>query len=400
MPDKPLQHKNFVQVRDAVTREVLQKWSSRRHDTAQRIEWATGEFEGRQVVVELVDGDPGGAYAWLAVGRFSVEALNPSRRAQDRRNGAELAATFQLGQFRDVIGEAALRALTDPARVSALASALSQMTPEADSRLHALAETTSIIGQSVAQRRDSVQALIAENRKAAPELLSKAMLTASTAEQRRIAEVLVSDSPGARLLVELAAVGRASARLLKHPQIEPKLLAAADEDLKKKIETLTSRLPDESQELIELIASRRQNHVSAPGDRELGAKLFTKSCAACHQIAGKGKKVGPNLDGIGNRGLDRLVEDILAPNRNVDVAFRSSTIVTDQGRVLNGLIKRTEGARLVLVDSKGEEISVATDSIEQRVLSILSPMPANFGESLTEEQFRQLLAYLLALRGS
>jgi hypothetical protein len=68
--------------------------------------------------------------------------------------------------------------------------------------------------------------------------------------------------------------------------------------------------------------------------------------------------------------------------------------------VLNGLVKRTEGARLILVNSKGEEISVATDSIDQQVLSNLSPMAANFGESLTPEQFRQLLAYLLSLRSS
>ncbi|MFT4558463.1 MAG: hypothetical protein ACI92S_003844, partial [Planctomycetaceae bacterium] len=43
---------------------------------------------------------------------------------------------------------------------------------------------------------------------------------------------------------------------------------------------------------------------------------------------------------------------------------------------------------------------VATDSVEQNVLSNLSPMPANFGETLTEEQFRQLMAYLLSLRSS
>lgn len=399
-PDKPLQQNNFVQVRDAVTRQVLQRWSSHRNDTAQLERWETGDFAGRQVVVELVDGAPAGAYAWLAAGRFSVEALNPSRRVQDQRKGAELAAAFRLDQFRDVIANAALRALSDPARLSTLAAALTEMAPEADSRWHALAETTSIIGQSIEQRRDSLQALIAEHRAAAPELLSKAMLTASTAEQRRIAEVLVSDGPGASLLVDLAATGRASAQLLKHPQIEPQLLATADDALKMRIETLTSRLPDESQELVQLIANRRKNHVSAAGDRRLGEKLFAKSCAACHQIAGRGKKVGPNLDGIGNRGLDRLVEDILAPNRNVDVAFRSSTIVTDQGRVLNGLVKRIEGARLVLVDSKGEEISVAANSIEQQLLSNLSPMPANFSESLTEEQFRQLLAYLLALRSS
>lgn len=400
VPDKPLQNKNFVQVRDALTREVIQRWSSRRNDTAQPIRWETGDVAGQQVFVELVDGDAGSAYAWLAAGRFSVDALNPSRRTQDRRRGAELAATFKLNQFREVISQLALRTLTDTASVTGLATALAQMTPHADSRLNALAEATSIVGQTIPQRREIIQTLIAGSANDVPELLSKAMLAASSTEQRRIAEVLASDSSGSGLLVELAEAGRASARLLKHPQIEPKLLAVATDGLKKRIEGLTSRLPNESEELIQLIAKRRMNHVAVAGDQKLGATLFTKNCAACHQIAGKGKKVGPNLDGIGNRGLDRLVEDILAPNRNVDVAFRSSTIVTDEGMVLNGLVKRTEGARLILVNSKGEEISVAKDSIDQQVLSNLSPMPANFGESLTAEQFRQLLAFLLSLRSS
>ncbi|MGZ0166927.1 MAG: PVC-type heme-binding CxxCH protein [Planctomycetales bacterium] len=399
-PSKALQNRNFVQVKDALTREVLQRWSSRRNDTAQPIQWKSGAMTGRQAFVELVDGDAGGGYAWLAVGRFSVDALNPNRNTQDRRRGAKLAATFKLDQFHGVIGEAALRSLTDLTSVTGLATALAGMTPQADSRLQALAETTSIIGQTIPQRREIVQTLIAGKTAAVADLLSKAMLAASSNEQRRVAEVLASDSSGAGLLVELAEAGRASARLLKHPQIEPKLLAVADDGLKKRIKILTSRLPNESEELIQLISTRRKNHVSVAGDQALGAALFTKTCAACHQIAGKGKKVGPNLDGIGNRGLDRLVEDILAPNRNVDVAFRSSTIVTDQGKVLNGLVKQTEGARLILVNSKGEEISVATDSVEQNVLSNLSPMPANFGESLTPEQFRQLLAYLLSLRSS
>ena len=319
---------------------------------------------------------------------------------EDRQRGAELAATFQLNQFRGVIGDAALRTLADAASVTALTTALAKMNPQTDSKLHALAETTSIIGQTTEQRREVIQNLLANNAEAIPQLISKAMLAASSVEQRRVAETLASDSSGAALLVELAEAGRASAWLLKHPQIEPKLRAAANEELKKRIDILTSRLPDESEDLIKLISNRRKNHVSVAGDVALGAALFTKTCATCHQIGGKGKKVGPNLDGIGTRGLDRLIEDILAPNRNVDVAFRSSTIVTNQGKVLNGLVKQTEGARLILVDSKGEEISVATDTIDQQVLSNLSPMPANFGDSLTEDQFRQLVTYLLSLRSS
>ena len=39
---------------------------------------------------------------------------------------------------------------------------------------------------------------------------------------------------------------------------------------------------------------------------ERGAKVFAQTCAICHQIAGQGKIVGPQLDGIGARGLDRM----------------------------------------------------------------------------------------------
>jgi putative heme-binding domain-containing protein len=400
VPDKPLQQKNFVQLRDANTLEVLQRWSSLRNDTAQKILWKTGDAAGRQAIVELVDGDTGSGYAWLAAGRFSVEGLNPSRRIETRRLGASLAADFRLDQFRDVIANDALKPKVDSASLISFAAALARMQPKADSRLLALAETTSIAGVAGAQRQATIQALIDGNIESANDLIGKALQIAIAAEQRRVAEVLASDSAGTSLLISLAESGRASARLLKQPRIEQKLLAVAGDDLKQRMAALTDGLKDESEELIQLIANRRQRYLDSPGSRELGAKLFEKTCAACHQIAGKGKKVGPNLDGIGNRGLDRLVEDMLAPNRNVDVAFRSTTIVTDQGLVLNGLIKHTEGARLILVDSKGQEISVPVDSIDQKIPSRLSPMPANFGETMTDEQFRQLLAYLLSLRSS
>ena len=113
-------------------------------------------------------------------------------------------------------------------------------------------------------------------------------------------------------------------------------------------------------------------------------------------MGGKGKQVGPNLDGIGNRGLARLCEDILTPNRNVDVAFRSSTILTDEGKVFVGLLKNSKGEQWILIDNKGDEIQIAEQSIDEHKKSMLSPMPANLGEALSDEQFRNLLAYLLS----
>ena len=120
--------------------------------------------------------------------------------------------------------------------------------------------------------------------------------------------------------------------------------------------------------------------------------------ALCHQVAGKGKKVGPNLDGIGNRGLARLAEDILAPNRNVDVAFRTTTVVTTKGKVYNGLSKGLDGARLILIDGKGKQVSIPSAEIDEQLVSRRSPMPDNFGSVLTDQQLRDIFAWLLSLR--
>jgi putative heme-binding domain-containing protein len=174
--------------------------------------------------------------------------------------------------------------------------------------------------------------------------------------------------------------------------------AFGDKSLEAKVKQLLSSLPDENVEREALIAARKTGYLKQPGSAAAGEAVFVKNCSVCHQVAGKGKKVGPNLDGIGNRGADRLIEDMLAPNRNVDIAFRTTTVVMTNGKVTSGLSKGFDGARLILINSKGEEVSLPRDEIEEQVESRRSPMPDNVAEILTEEQFRDLTAWLLSIR--
>jgi putative heme-binding domain-containing protein len=108
--------------------------------------------------------------------------------------------------------------------------------------------------------------------------------------------------------------------------------------------------------------------------------------------------VGPQLDGIGNRGAERLIEDILDPNRNVDSAFRTSTFVLQNGDVESGLFRREDGALIVLANSAGQEFNLNKSDVAERHESGNSLMPSNFGEALAPEQFNDLLAYLLEQR--
>ena len=80
LPNQPLKQGNHVRLVDAQTRAILAESRPPRNDTARRFEWNLQEHAGKQGYLELADGDTANAYAWLAVGRFSLPELNPATR--------------------------------------------------------------------------------------------------------------------------------------------------------------------------------------------------------------------------------------------------------------------------------------------------------------------------------
>ncbi|HUE74426.1 MAG TPA: c-type cytochrome, partial [Pirellulaceae bacterium] len=226
--------------------------------------------------------------------------------------------------------------------------------------------------------------------------LKEVMKRAPTRLQTSLAETLAGDAAGAESLINLAKAGVASPRLLTSANVKARLDALKNDKLSEQVAAITANLPAQSEIIDKLVIERRAAYPRAKPNLERGAAVYEKHCAACHQIAGKGSVIGPQLDGIGLRGLERLVEDVLDPNRNVDVAFRTTTIRTTGGEVITGLVRREEGATLVLADNKGKEFSVPKSDIDQQVKGSLSLMPANVHEIVNEAEFFDLLAYLLS----
>ncbi|MBC7817907.1 MAG: c-type cytochrome, partial [Planctomycetaceae bacterium] len=438
LPGAPFNPKNYIRLRDASTHALLREAMPPRNDTAQRIEWDLAEFVGqafqpdpkaprdvdgkksagsrsgqpgkadlRRGYVELLDADEASGYAWLAVGRFSVEALNPSRGVEQQIAAANLVADFKISNLKSQISDRLTSRDTDSRAKEAFARAVLALQP--DSILSALAPLIPDVSLPETLREQMSAAIVAATPLAAD---AKAKLLLAVVQaiperlQLRMAESLASDATGADALLRIAKEGHVSLRLLTRPTVKQRLDAIKSEGLHKQIIDLTSGLPDEDATLRKLVELRRTAFLSAQSNQETaqrpsleaGATLFTKQCAACHQIAGKGTIVGPQLDGIGQRGLERVLEDVLDPNRNVDVNFRTTTVVTKDGKIFSGLSRREEGATLVLVDNKGKEFTVPLTDIDERVKSNLSLMPANVGEILTEREFLDLVSYLLSQR--
>lgn len=153
--------------------------------------------------------------------------------------------------------------------------------------------------------------------------------------------------------------------------------------------------PEQRQQLDELIAARVAHFAKAKPDLEVGANVFKMNCAACHQIQGEGGLIGPQLDGIGARGVARLCEDILDPNRNVDAHFHLHTLTLKDGAVIAGFLKAELGQVLLLADATGKEHRVSQRDIAKKEVAPMSLMPPTFAQSIAEAEFADLLAFLL-----
>jgi putative heme-binding domain-containing protein len=310
--------------------------------------------------------------------------------------GVELAGLFKLtktqGTLLSVINNAkANKNIRKNAVIALLAI-------DAKGNTAALASLINSQDEAIEVREQIAGSLAGTNLPDAHAALVKALEAAPARLQTTIALGLAGSPHGGEKLLEAVTAGKASARLLQEPAIAIRLGQAKIADLSSRVAKLTKGLPTADQRLQDLLGRRRDGYHKAQAVPGIGLKVFEKHCAACHQIANKGAKIGPQLDGVGIRGLERLLEDTLDPNRNVDQAFRTTTLVLTNGQLVNGLFLRQDGTILVLADNAGKEIRVPAVNVQERLVSPLSPMPGNFAELIPEDDFNHLLAYLLAQR--
>lgn len=311
--------------------------------------------------------------------------------------GIELAGSLKLASTQEpLVAMVGRRDLKEEQRRAAAAALLG-----IDAKAHVAycGKLLNDAAESAGMRDQLANLLAGVNQPESRTELVKALPTAPARLQSVIATGLAGSPQGIDLLLEAITAGKASARLLLDRPVEARLNQAKVPNLKERVGKLTKGLPAADEKLNQLIKKRRASFVAfSKADLEAGAKIFEKSCANCHSLAGKGAKVGPQLDGIGARGLERLLEDIIDPNRNVDQQFRATTLSLKNGQIVMGLVLREEGEIVIIADQQGKAVRVPKDQIDERIVSLLSPMPANLVDQIPEGDFNHLLAYLLAQR--
>lgn len=154
---------------------------------------------------------------------------------------------------------------------------------------------------------------------------------------------------------------------------------------------ITAGTPEEK-----LATMRRFNndlHIGG-GNWENGRRLFEKNCAVCHQLFGKGNKIGPDLTGTTRKDRAALLANIVDPNAVIRRDYLNSVIVTASGRVLTGLITKRDGGSLTIADSKGKLTTLSQSDVEEIRTSPISLMPEQMLEKLKPQELRDLFQYL------
>ena len=131
-------------------------------------------------------------------------------------------------------------------------------------------------------------------------------------------------------------------------------------------------------------------------DLHSGMMLYNQAqCAQCHRFGGQGEALGPDLSTVQRRFSRReLLRSILYPSEHISDQYQSKKVLTNDGRLLTGLLTKVDDDNFVLLTSEGKKIQLMQDEVEQIESFEKSSMPDGLVDTLSMQDIHDLVSYL------
>ncbi|GBD37335.1 hypothetical protein HRbin36_02466 [bacterium HR36] len=171
--------------------------------------------------------------------------------------------------------------------------------------------------------------------------------------------------------------------------------AFQDAELNRLLEKVWGQVRETPAEVEKKIEQFRLAMYQGRGDPDRGRAVYEKHCAQCHRFRNQGHEVGPDLDGA-ERSVEYLLINILDPNRVVGQPYFTRLILTKDGKVLTGLLAQEDAESITIRRENNVLETVPKTQIEQMKVETRSLMPENLDQNISEQGFRDLIAYLVA----
>jgi putative heme-binding domain-containing protein len=320
------------------------------------------------------------ADAWLA----------KSPHLDVRFGAAALSIKFGLNS------EAAMRALADAAKDGRLDLARRTFALDALVEARAPVALEALVGLlgDPRLRERAVRGLAGFDSPKVAEALLAAYAGLGPDERKMALSTLASRVSWAKSLLSEVRRGKIAPRELTADVVR-QLRALEDEEVSMEVATLWGTVrssPEEKRaEMARLKAmvntSKRKPDLSA------GRAMYTRTCMQCHALFGIGGTLGPDITGSNRADLDYLLENIVDPSALVPHEYRATEVRMKDKQVVLGIVAGTD-EKSVTLKTATETLNVPRDEIAEMKESRLSIMPEDQLKGFTEDEVRDLLAYL------
>lgn len=174
-----------------------------------------------------------------------------------------------------------------------------------------------------------------------------------------------------------------------------RLMASTDEELRTLVTATwgTVRL-ERNPDREKVVSEMRTLLQRVPANPHRGEQVFQKVCGQCHKIHGAGQNVGPDITSNGRASFEQLLSNVFDPSLVIGASYQARTLVTDEGRILTGLLVEDNEERVVLKMQGGKFETIPREEIDEISVSRLSLMPEGLEKQLQPQELADLLAFL------
>ncbi|MFM7072225.1 MAG: PVC-type heme-binding CxxCH protein [Planctomycetota bacterium] len=134
--------------------------------------------------------------------------------------------------------------------------------------------------------------------------------------------------------------------------------------------------------------------LAGSGNPYNGKQLYIASCGKCHRLFEDGGRIGPELTSYKRDDLRRMLLNVVNPSAEIREGFENYVAITGDGRTLNGFISDQDAQVVTLRGPDGQTTVLPRADLEDLKAVPVSLMPEGLLKDLSDQQIRDLFAYL------
>ncbi|HZW29582.1 MAG TPA: PVC-type heme-binding CxxCH protein [Isosphaeraceae bacterium] len=207
-------------------------------------------------------------------------------------------------------------------------------------------------------------------------------------------DLMLQREPWARKLLDAVLAGKLPRSTLDANHLR-KILESNDREaiwaVEKAWGTIRAERDPQREQVVIAMGDYLRRHA---GDPRAGRAVFRKLCAQCHVLYGEGQAVGPDLTSNGRGSFDQLLASIFDPSLVIGPSYQTTTVVTESGRNLTGLVVEDSERRIVLKLPGGGQEVVPRNDVKYTRVGKLSMMPEGIENLLDKHELADLFAFL------